>query len=218
MTKDIAIYGAGGYGHEVACLIKAINEDMPTWNLIGFFDDTKTKGEKLYYGTVLGGMDSLNSWPCELAVVIAIGTPTVLNSLVSRITNNNIYFPNLIAPDVTFHDKDTVKMGKGNIVSFHSIISCFTELGDFNLLNIDVAIGHNTCIGSYNVLNPSVRISGNVIIGNTNFFGVSSIILQGLEIGQHTQISAGSCVFRKTKDNTLYMGNPAVLKIVPTLK
>ena len=37
--KDIAIYGAGGFGKEVACLIKRINEQEPTWKLVGFFDD-----------------------------------------------------------------------------------------------------------------------------------------------------------------------------------
>ena len=37
--KDIAIYGAGGFGREVACLIKRINEKAPTWNFIGFFDN-----------------------------------------------------------------------------------------------------------------------------------------------------------------------------------
>jgi len=31
--KDIAIYGAGGFGREVACLINKINEVNPTWNL-----------------------------------------------------------------------------------------------------------------------------------------------------------------------------------------
>ncbi|MDR1459358.1 MAG: serine acetyltransferase, partial [Bacteroidales bacterium] len=42
--KDIAIYGAGGLGREIACLIRHINENEPTWNLIGFFDDGKAKG------------------------------------------------------------------------------------------------------------------------------------------------------------------------------
>ena len=38
--KDIAIFGAGGFGREVACLIKRINKQQPnTWNFIGFFDD-----------------------------------------------------------------------------------------------------------------------------------------------------------------------------------
>ena len=37
--KDIAIFGAGGLGKEVACLVNKINEQEPTWNMIGFFDD-----------------------------------------------------------------------------------------------------------------------------------------------------------------------------------
>ena len=56
--KDIAIFGAGGFGREVACLIKRINEKEPTWRFIGFFDDneallkrfpdaTKAKGKHL---------------------------------------------------------------------------------------------------------------------------------------------------------------------------
>lgn len=34
--NDIAIYGAGGFGKEIACLIYWINEVKPQWNLIGF--------------------------------------------------------------------------------------------------------------------------------------------------------------------------------------
>ena len=53
--KDIAIYGAGGFGREVACMIKHINEsaDEPIWNLVGFFDDGKEKGSRNEYGPCL---------------------------------------------------------------------------------------------------------------------------------------------------------------------
>ena len=44
--KDIAIYGAGGFGREVACLLRRINEQAPQWNLRGFFDDGKESTEK----------------------------------------------------------------------------------------------------------------------------------------------------------------------------
>ena len=38
--NDIAIYGAGGYGREIACLINnKINSEVKEWNLVGFFDD-----------------------------------------------------------------------------------------------------------------------------------------------------------------------------------
>lgn len=34
--RDIAIYGAGGLGREIACVLKKINMVTPTWNLLGF--------------------------------------------------------------------------------------------------------------------------------------------------------------------------------------
>ena len=37
--KEIAIYGFGGFGREVACLIRKINERQPRWKFIGYFDD-----------------------------------------------------------------------------------------------------------------------------------------------------------------------------------
>ncbi len=43
-AMNIAIYGAGGFGKEVACLIDRINDNGGKWNLIGFFDDTKPAG------------------------------------------------------------------------------------------------------------------------------------------------------------------------------
>ncbi len=61
--KDIAIYGAGGFGREVACLIRIINKKTPQWNLIGFFDDdTKLKDTKNEYGKVIGGIEELNNY------------------------------------------------------------------------------------------------------------------------------------------------------------
>lgn len=45
--KDIAVYGAGGFGREIACLIRLINESLeePKWNFIGFFDDANYHNE-----------------------------------------------------------------------------------------------------------------------------------------------------------------------------
>ena len=79
--KDIAIYGFGGFGREVACVIQAINEIELTWNLIGFFDDGHVEGEENRYGKVLGGIDVVNRYPQKLSVVMAIASPCVLQKL-----------------------------------------------------------------------------------------------------------------------------------------
>jgi hypothetical protein len=38
-NQPIAIYGAGGFGLEVAMLIEQIKAVRPQWDITGFFDD-----------------------------------------------------------------------------------------------------------------------------------------------------------------------------------
>jgi sugar O-acyltransferase (sialic acid O-acetyltransferase NeuD family) len=208
--KYIAIYGAGGFGREIASLLKLINNDEPTWNLIGFFDDNQSLwGKEIGYGKVLGGIEVLNHWDNPLSVVIAIGVPKILRTLVDKITNPIVDFPNIVAPSVTFLDKESVNMGKGNIICSSCLLSCNVSLGDFNVLNGFIPIGHDTVIGNFNVIMPSTNISGGVNIGDGNFLGVKSTVLQYVSIGNNVRIGAGSVVMRNTKDGNLYMGNPA---------
>lgn len=47
MKKNIAIVGAGGFGRETACCLRAINGESPSWNLIGFFDDGVPAGTEM---------------------------------------------------------------------------------------------------------------------------------------------------------------------------
>lgn len=210
--RDIAVYGAGGFGKEVVCLINQINEFFPesdSWNFIGYFDDNKDKGTQAEYGKVLGSVDELNSWPSPLAIAISIAQPENVKTLSERIINPLISYPNLIAPDVIFYDRDSVIFGKGNIVCSSCLISCDVSIGNFNIFNNFVTIGHDDIIGNFNSIMPAVRLSGNVTIGDCNFLGVSSIILQSFRIGNHTTIGAGSVIMRKTKDGCTYVGNPA---------
>jgi sugar O-acyltransferase (sialic acid O-acetyltransferase NeuD family) len=206
--RDIAIYGAGGFGREIACLIRQINEIKPLWNLAGFFDDgVQVEGNR--YGKVLGGLERLNEWEKPLSVVLAIATPAYLENLALKITNPLIEFPNIIAPNVNVFDKDAFTIGKGNLIFLGCRLSSDVRIGDFNLLNGAVSLGHDVKLGSYNVLQPSTRISGDCIVGNRNFFGVQSIVLQGVKIGNNTRIGTLSVIMKNTKDDSLYFGNPA---------
>ena len=207
--KDIAIYGFGGFGREIASIIQSINNITPTWNIIGFFDDGVAKGTTNRYGEVLGNMEDLNSWSKPLNLVIAIASPTALQKLSSNIENQNICFPNIIAPTVLFFDKDTFVSGQGNVLCHNCRVSCDVELGNFNLMNGAVSLGHDVKIGDFNMMQPETRISGETIIGNVNFFGVRALVLQGLKIGDNTRIGASSVIMRKTKDGMTYFGNPA---------
>lgn len=208
--NDIVIFGAGGFGRELACLLRLINEKEKTWNLIGFVDDDESIwGKENEYGKVLGGADWLNQYQHHLACSIAVGSPAAIQAIVGKINNSNVYFPNLYAPTVTFLDKDSLKIGQGNIICSNCFVSCNVSIGSFNLFNGYIPIGHDAVIGDFNVVMPSSNISGGVTMGDCNFMGVQSVILQYVKIGNHTRIGANSVVMRKTKDGFLYIGNPA---------
>ena len=208
--KDIAIYGFGGYGREIASIIKSINIVKPTWNIIGFFDDDQSKlGLENEYGKVLGGIDFVNSYDKELSVVMAIASPNVLEKIITNINNPNLSFPNIIAPTVFFFDKETFNIGYGNVICHHCRVSTDVTMGNFNLINGCCSFGHDVKLGNYNMMQPETRVSGETTIGNKNFFGVRCTIRQGLKIGNETRIGAGSFIIRKTKDGQTYFGNPA---------
>ena len=123
--KQIAIYGAGGFGREVACLLNKINDVEPTWELVGFFDDGIEIGKEVsHFGKTLGGINELNAWPTELGIAFTIGNPQTVEALVSKVTNPKIHFPNIIAPTVYFADPETFKIGKGNIIQKHRTRNC----------------------------------------------------------------------------------------------
>ncbi len=208
--KDIAIFGAGGFGREVACTIDWINSVTPTWNLVGFFDDGKPVGQEVsHFGKILGGVNELNQYDKPLSVVIAIGSCTVVGKIYSRIDNDNIDFPNIIAPDFVVRDPLTFHMGKGNIIQGGCWTSCDVTLGDFNVLNGEVVCGHDVTIGNFNTIMPATRISGEVTIGDYNFFGVGSIVLQQIKIKNNTRLAAGSVLMTKPQEGNLYIGVPA---------
>ncbi len=210
--RDIAVYGAGGFGCEIACLIKLINESFreARWNFIGFFDDNEElRGVSNKYGKVLGGNLELNAWSTSLDIAVAIGSPNILKCAVEKITNSKITFPNIIAPSVDFLDESSIQLGKGNIICNKSVLSCNTALGNFNLLNVFTQLGHDSKIGNYNIIMPSVNISGGVIVGDCNLFGVKSTVLQYKKIGNNVNITPGSVMMRNGKDGKTYLGNPA---------
>ena len=205
--KDIAIYGAGGFGREIACLIR---NTLPEWNIIGYFDDGKEKGVPVSpFGKILGGIDELNAWGTDLAVVVSIGNPKTVLELVRKITNSKVSFPNIIHPNFQMLDEATFSIGRGNIITADCRVSCDVSIGDFNVLNGAVIVGHDAKIGSYNSFMPAVRISGEVKVGDCNFFGVASIVLQQVKIGDEIKLSAGSVLMTKPRNGQLYMGNPA---------
>lgn len=206
--KKIAVYGAGGFGREVKMLIGQINQATPVYDFIGFFDDGFEPGSMVNGSPVLGGMDELNEYSVELALVVAIGQPASKKKVLDRIVNPGIKYPVLIHPNVVI-GPDEVQIGEGSIICAGCMITVNISIGRHVILNLGCTVGHDTVIGDYASFMPSVNISGEVVTEEGIYAGTGAKIINQLEIGAYAVIGAGAVVSRSLPAHCTAVGIPA---------
>jgi sugar O-acyltransferase (sialic acid O-acetyltransferase NeuD family) len=207
--KKIGIYGAGGFGREVAMLIEQINMARTEWELIGFFDDNVPKGKSVNGFKVLGDTKDLNAWCADLYITIAIGFPDIKKAIVGKIENPLIQYPALIHPSAILGDEKYLSIGEGCIICSGNIITTNVSISRHVTPNLSCTVGHDVIISEYSSFMPSCSISGEVTIGSENFWGTGSKILNRCTTGDNVIIGAGAMVTKNLPDNVTAVGIPA---------
>ncbi len=204
--KDIVIFGAGGLGKEVLELIHQINKKELTWNILGFFDDTKEVGTEVNGFKVVGGLQELRYSACQ-NLVIAIGNQAVRAKLIREFSIHKT-LPSLIHPSVIIPDA-YISIGLGSIIGAHVFLSVNVSIGSGVLLNVGCSIGHDVEIGDYCTVNPGARVSGSVKIGELSFIGVGAILNNNILIVSEVKVGAGAVVLKSVEKKSTLFGNPA---------
>lgn len=207
--KDIAIFGAGGFGREVLALIKDINLITPIWNIVGFFDDGYEEGKVFNGFPNLGGIEQLNQWKTPLSVAVAIGSPAIRRKIVEKIANPLVDYPSMIHPSAWIGDQEYVEIGKGCILCAGVMITTNVRIRDFVILNLQCTVGHDAVIEDYAALMPSVNVSGEVTIGAGVYVGTGAQISNQVSIGEDTVVGAGAVVVKNLPANCMAVGVPA---------
>ena len=206
---EIAIYGAGGFGREVARLIEQVNDVKPEWSIVGFFDDGQPEGSLVSGYPVLGGIHRLNHWPAGLHLVLAIGTPQAKKRVLSQMTKRDIFFPVLVHPSAIIGRREYVEVGEGSIICAGTIITTHVSIGKHVILNLSCTVGHESKIGDMSSFMPSCNISGDVVIGEENYWGTGAKVIQGKRIGNDVVVGAGAVVVDDLPDHVTVVGVPA---------
>ena len=206
--KDLAIYGAGGFGRETALHILQINARSKKWSIKGFYDDGLRKGQVVDNLRVLGGFPDIEAHKKKIDLVIAIADPTIRKSIAEKLNNPKISYPSIIHPSC-LPGASSNRWGKGCILTAGVILTTGIELDDFVIINLSSTVGHDVKMAQFVTIMPGCNISGNVRIGEGTMMGTGAQVLQNLRIGKGCKVGAGAVVTRSFDDNKTIIGIPA---------
>ena len=207
--KDLIIFGASGFGREVAWAVERINKVTPTWNLLGFMDDDDDiQGFEINGYKVLGKTADVGNYP-DAYFVVAVGASRTREKIVSGMKDVNpvVKFGTVIDPSVEM--SDLVNIGEGTIICAHTIITVNIEIGSHVIINLDCTIGHDAILKDFVTLYPSVNISGITNIGQAVELGTGMQIIQGKSVGEYSIVGAGAVVIKDIPEKCTAVGNPA---------
>ena len=207
--KDIIIVCAGGVGREIAWLIERINKQTPTWNILGFVDDSEELwGTEINSYKVLGGTERLRDHP-EAYIVCAVGTSTVRKDIVEKIASilPDAKYATLIDPSATVSDYVTI--GEGSVICCGSIITVNIEIGKHVIIGNATTVGHDTVIRDFVTVHPGTNVAGVVDLGFCSEIGTGTKLIQEMVVGEYSVLGAGSVVVRNIPARCTAVGVPA---------
>lgn len=218
--RPIVIVGCGGQGREIHDIIDAINAVEPTWQVVGYLDDSPrlVDVERIAArGTrCLGSVDSAlidDAW----SVVLGIGTGLVRHALEQKLLadpQSHMQFPTLVHPAATMGSLCT--LGPGTVLWPGAGLTTNVRTGRHVHVNQNCTVGHDTVLEDFATLHPLSSISGDCRIGHAATCGTNSTVLHGLTVGSQSFVGAGACCTRAVMGDTNVVGVPArAMPLIP---
>jgi sugar O-acyltransferase (sialic acid O-acetyltransferase NeuD family) len=207
-NEKIAIYGASGFGREVAWLVESCQDGRV---VACFIDDDEKK-----QGTVLNDIPILSLEQAaeqhqDAKVVGGIGNPRIREFLMNKAAARGFSFDTLVHPRVEM--SKWVEMGLGAVICAGNILTTNILLGAHVQINLDCTIGHDVVLNDHTTLAPGVHLSGYVHCGRRVYIGTGAVIINGTQkdpliLGDDVVVGAGSCVTKSISYGT-WGGVPA---------
>jgi sugar O-acyltransferase (sialic acid O-acetyltransferase NeuD family) len=206
----IIIYGAGGHGKVVydALIAEGKNE------VIGFIDDLKKKGEKIFDKKILGGKKDLEYLIKNRkidGIIAAFADIKKGNQLREEIYNYSEKMGLKIAGVI--HPRSIIsryaEINSTAQIFAGAIISAGSKIGKGTIINHNSVVDHDCSVGNYVHIAPNATLCGSVSAKNYSYIGAGSVIKEKIKIGKNSIVGMGAAVIENVSDNFIVMGIPA---------
>ncbi len=208
----LLLFGAGGFGREVANWCQRASWDGCGFELLGLIDDYLAGGTA-NGDPVYSLADAADRFPGAY-VLATVGNPQLRERLMGKALESGLVpTPPLIHPTADW-DPETVGLGEGVVICAGSILTVNIAVAAHAQINLDCTVGHDATIGRYCTLSPGTHISGNVILEERVFMGTGTVTVNGIPgtpivLGADAVVGAGAVVTKNLESGVTVVGVPA---------
>ena len=197
MVKEVLIFGANDFGR----LMKYYLEKNSDRNIAGFIMNKAYIQVNTYCNLPVFPFESINDLfaPSQYEILLAIGNSKmndVRKKIFCECKEKGYDIASFIHSSCSInHDN----IGEGNIVLENCLIYPFSKIGCGNLLWDHVVISHDCSVGDFNTFSSYADLCGYVTIGNNGYYGKHCIVNEHLVMADYTLVGAAGYVKKNTK-------------------
>jgi sugar O-acyltransferase (sialic acid O-acetyltransferase NeuD family) len=210
--RELLIFGAGGFGREVASWAGRAHWQDRGFEVVAFIDDAAVAAE-LNGHPVLTLAQAAERFP-QAGVLATVGNPRTRELLIAKAAEAGLApTPPVIHPNVEY-DHEYVEIAEGVVICPGSILTVQIKIEAHAQINLDCTVGHDVVIGTHSTLSPGVHVSGNVTLEPYTFIGTGAVTVNGLPerpivLGEGSVIGAGAVVTKNVPAGVTVTGVPA---------
>jgi len=210
--KKLIIVGGRGNGESIASLVEDINQQKPTWELLGFFNDDDDIGSMIFDYPVLGRTDDMTK--PDYNDVFFNFNPLLsmpygkINA--ARLENFGLppeQFATLIHPNSSIARKSQIGYGVTIMPMAH--VRQNTKIGNHVTLLYGSSVGHDSTVDDYSYIANNVVIGGYVKVEKGVYLGTNAATTERVTLGEWCLAGVGSVIIRDIPPMAVVVGNPA---------
>jgi sugar O-acyltransferase (sialic acid O-acetyltransferase NeuD family) len=195
---------------EALLIVGAVNDDKPTYELLGFLDDNPdAAGTEVDGIPVLGPISSVADHP-QARIIVSTGHPGFYFSrkrIVERLGLPPERYATLIHPLASIGR--SVEVGGGTVLLAGAVATAAVRIGAHVAVMPGAVFTHEDVVGDYATFGSGARLAGRVTVAEGAYIGSGALIRESRTVGSWALVGMGSVVLEDVPAAEVWAGVPA---------